>query len=295
MSTPNLAWSAEEKGGSWDPLEPWAASLAGVRINGDQLVFEFGNTSGRRAPELAHSSFKMLAEFARLSEGDCVADGRLLSFASRYSSLGLCKKHGWPLAHQRPHCPQDLSSIQHGLTQREPIDRWRTYSRFVRAIVTVLRGPRGAAHDAELEFLNQAGDSDARYAIVHWLAGGELRLNVLSRGSRPTLYGIPPLWTAIGLELAALAAGASGIILCSNCGRLDSVKRPRRIDDQRHAFCARCRDKGRKRLGAADLRQRQRRARALHAEHKSLKEIAAQLGIGTDSVRRYLKKEQDNG
>jgi hypothetical protein len=259
------------------------------------LLLEHGYTAGRRAPELAHAGFKMLAEFARLSEGDCAADGRLLAFATQYGGLGLCKKHGWPSAHHIPTCPQDISRTRHGLIQREAITKWRVYSRFARAVVTVLVERRGAAHDAELEFLNRVGDSDARHAIVRWLTGGDLRLDVLTRHSRPTLYGVPPLWTAIGLELATLAAGASGIILCSNCGRLDSVKRPRRVNDQRHAFCARCRDKGRKRLGAADLRQRQKQARELHAQHQSVKEIAAQLGIGTDRVKRYLEKEKNHG
>jgi hypothetical protein len=286
----------KEHAGSWESLEPWGPPSVGVRIEGDLLLLEHGSTAaGRRAPELAHASFKMLAEFARLSEGDCAADGRLLAFATRYGGLGLCKKHGWPSAHQRPWCPKDISRTGHGYIQREAITKWRDYSRFARAIVTTLVEPPGAVHDAELEFLNQVGDSDAHHAIVRWLAGGDLRLDVLTRRSRPTLYGVPPLWTAIGLELATLAAGASGIILCSNCGRLDSVKRPRRVDDQRHAFCARCRDKGRKRLGAADLRQRQRQARELHAQHQSVKEIAAQLGIGADRIRRYLKKDNLDG
>jgi DNA-binding CsgD family transcriptional regulator len=198
------------------------------------------------------------------------------------------------MAHKKPYCPLNRSDTRHGLVYREPTHQWRVFSRAARAIVTVLVEPRGAAHDTELKLLNRAGDPDANHAIERWLRGCELKVRFRNRPTRLTLYGAPPLWTAIGLELAALAAGASGIILCSNCGRLDSVKRPRRVDDQRRAFCARCRDKGRKRLGAADLRQREREARTLHAEHKSVKEIAAQLGIDTARVRGYLEKEKNN-
>jgi hypothetical protein len=231
----------------------------------------------------------MLTEFARLSEGDdCATDGRLLAFATRYGSLGLCKEHGWSFVHRRPHCPQDISRTRDGFIQREGIENWRIYSRFARAVVTVLVERRGALHDAELAFLNRVGDPDARHAILRWLVVSDLRLDVLNSGSRPTLYGVPPLWTAIGLELLTLAQGASGIILCSNCRRLDSVKRPRRVDDQRRAFCSRCRDKGRKRLGVADLRQRKKQARELCTSGKSVQEIADTLGINIKRVRRYL-------
>ena len=291
-----MIWPIEESDGSWESLEPWGPPSIGVRIEGDKLLLEDGPSAGRRAPELVHANFKMLTEFARLSEGDdCATDGRLLAFATRYGGLGLCKEHGWSQAHRRPHCRKDISRTRQGRIQREPIENWRIYSRFARAVVTVLVERRGAVHDAELEFLNRVGDPDARHAILRWQAVSELRLDVLNSRSRPTLYGVPPLWTAIGLELLTLAQGASGIILCSNCRRLDSVKRPRRVDDQRRAYCARCRKRGRSRLTVADLRQRERQARALHAEHKSVKEIADQLGIDTDRVKRYLKKEQDNG
>jgi hypothetical protein len=293
--TTESAWPDEELG-SWESLEPWGPPSIGVRIEGDALLLEYSPSAGRRAPELAHANFKMLTEFARLSEGDdCATDGRLLAFATRYGGLGLCKEHGWSQAHRRPHCPKYISRTRQGFIQREQIENWRIYSRFARAVVTVLVERRGAVHDAELEFLNRVGDPDAHHAILRWQAFSELRLDVLNSRSRPTLYGVPPLWTAIGLELLTLAQGASGIILCSNCRRLDSVKRPRRVDDQRRAFCARCRDKGRKRLGVADLRQRQKQARELRAQHKSVQEIAAQLGIGTHRVRRYLKRERDNG
>jgi hypothetical protein len=296
MSTEGFTWPVEEHAGSWESLAPWGPPSTGVRIERDLLVLEHGGTMGRRAPELAHASFKMLTEFARLSEGDdCATDGSLLAFASRYGGLGLCKEHGWSFVHRRPYCPRDISRTRDGFIEREGIENWRIYSRFVRAVVTVLVERRGALHDAELAFLNRVGDPDARHAILRWHTYSELRLDVLNSGSRPTLYGVPPLWTAIGLELLTFAQGTSGIILCSNCRRLDSVKRPRRVDDQRRAFCARCRNKGRKRLGAADMRRRQRQARELHAQHKSVKEIAAQLGIGTDRVRRYLKKDNLDG
>jgi len=95
---------------------------------------------------------------------------------------------------------------------------------------------------------------------------------------------------AVGFELAALAAGASGIVHCSACGCLVSVKRSR-TNDPRRAFCAKCRDSERSRLGGVDFRRRQREARAYRAQGKSMKEIAALLGIDADRVKSYLEKE----
>jgi hypothetical protein len=291
-------WPIEEHAGSWESLEPWSRPLGGVRIEGEQLRFEYRKpyVEGRSPFELAQrSDFRMLSEFARLSYGDPAADGRLLSFATHYGALGLCREHGWPLAHTKPFCPRDFSNIREGYIARESIHWWLVFSHTARAIMTVLVEPRGARHDAELAALNKAGDSDANSAIDRWLKGGELKLRIRNRPSRLTLYGVPPLWTAIGLELATMAAGAKGIILCSACGRLDSVKRPRHNNDQRRAFCSKCRDLGRTRLTVADLRQRQKQARELHAQHQSVAEIAAQLGIAPSRVRRYLAKEKTNG
>jgi hypothetical protein len=292
-----FTWPIPKDAGFWEGLESWARPVAGVRIEGEYLRLEYRKpyVEGRSPVELAHIDFRMLVEFAQLSTGDCAADGRLLAFAGRYGGLGICKEHGGPLAHTRPYCPVDVSSTRAGGISREPIRAWRFYSRLARAIVTVLAEPRGAAHDAELKLLNKIGDRDANQAIVRWLNGGELKLRFRNRPPRLSLYGVPALWTAIGLELATLAAGAKGIILCSACGRLDSVKRPRRINDQRRAFCSKCRNLERTRLTVADVRQRRKQARELHVQHKSVVEIAAQLGIAPARVRRYLAKEKING
>jgi hypothetical protein len=290
------AWPIKDEAYRWEPIEPWARPLAGVRIEGKHLRLEYSKpyVEGRSTLELApRTDFRMIKEFADLSFGDCAVDGRLISFATRYGGLGLCKEHGWPLAHKKPYCPTDGSETRDGHIYRENLRAWRVFSHVARAIVTVLVAPRGATRDAELAVLKKGGDSDADQAIARWLAGGELKLRFLSSPTRLTLYGVPPLWTALGLELAAMSVGAKAVILCSACSRLDVVKRPRR-NDNRRTYCAQCRDSGRKRDAVADLRQRQQQARKLRAQHMSVKEIAAQLGIGTDRVRSYLNKEKDN-
>jgi hypothetical protein len=148
------------------------------------------------------------------------------------------------------------------------------------------------ARDSALAWLKKIGRADENRAIIHWFAGGELKIRFLNRPSRLTLYGAPPLWTAIGLQFATLAAGAKNIILCSACGRLDSVKRPRQ-NGNRRSYCSKCRERGRKRHAVADLRWRQRRASDLRAQGKTIAEIATELEIEKARVKRYLAKGND--
>jgi DNA-binding NarL/FixJ family response regulator len=105
------------------------------------------------------------------------------------------------------------------------------------------------------------------------------------------LYGVPPLWTALGLQLATVAVGATAIILCSACGRLEGVKRFRRGNNHR-SYCSVCRKQRRSRDSVADLRIRQRQALELHAVGNSVAEIARQLGRSREQVRSYLAKEK---
>jgi hypothetical protein len=114
VATDEFTWPIEEHEGSWEAFESWSRPLAGVRIEGEHLRLEYRKpyVEGRGSFELAQRpDFRMVAAFAELSVGggDCAADGRLLTFATRYGGLGLCKEHGWPLAHKRPHCRPDLS------------------------------------------------------------------------------------------------------------------------------------------------------------------------------------------
>jgi hypothetical protein len=290
-NTPEFFWPVEDEAGTWEALEPWPRPLAGVRIEGQHLCLEYRKPylESRGSLELASANFGTLTEFADLAQGDCVADGRLLRFASRYGGLGLCKQHGWPLAHTRPHCPTDRTRGRLGDSYREPIQSWRAFSSYASTILFVLVGRPGAERDAMLELLRKGGDEDANHAIVRWLMGGELKLRFLNRPSRLTLYGAPPLWTAIGLQLATLAAGAKGVILCSACGRLDSVKHPHR-NGNRRSYCSKCRERGRKRHAVADLRERRRRAFELREEGKTIAQIGVELGIEQSRVKRYLAK-----
>jgi len=104
MHTSDFLWPPEEERGRLDGLEPWARPLSGVRIDGEYLCFEYRKpyVEGRGPVELATADLKMLADFTNLADGDPVMDGRLLSFASHYGTLGLCM-HGWPIVHSKPH------------------------------------------------------------------------------------------------------------------------------------------------------------------------------------------------
>ena len=291
MITQEFQWPVENEAGRWESVDPWPRPLAGVRIDGEHVCFRYRKpyVEGRDPLELAAADFKMLADFADLSSGDSVADGRLFRFVSRYGALGLCKKHGWPFAHQKPNCPSNSKQVEDGSEYEERIADWLKFSRLARAILRLQVQPRGPERDADLAILKSYGDADPYRAILHWQAGGELKLWFRNRPPRLTLYGVPPLWTAIGLELATVAVGAKGIVLCSACGRLDSAKRPR-TNQNRRSYCAKCRDKGRKRQGVADYRDRVRRTRGLRGEGKSVTEIAELLGIGQKQVKRYLAK-----
>src|ERR1700704_2739923 len=94
-------WPGNEPAGHIAGLESWPRPLKGVRIDGDYLCFEYRRPLIRsRGPlELATADLNMLVDFANLADGDPVADGRLIKFASHYGALGLCKEHGWPFAH----------------------------------------------------------------------------------------------------------------------------------------------------------------------------------------------------
>jgi hypothetical protein len=290
--TTDFSWLPEDESGSFEAFERWARPLAGVRIDGDYLCMEYRKPffEGRGPVELGAADFRMLTEFVDLSQGDCATDGRLIRFASRYGGLGLCKQHGWPFAHTRPHCASDrLSENELGVSYREPIKGWKNFTIFASIILSALLARRRGASEAKfLELLKLGGDNNANQAIWRWFRGGEFHLNFMNR-SRLSLYGSPPLWMAIGLELAMVATGVGGIILCSVCGRFDTVKRPQRNADRR-SYCSKHRDRGRKRLAAADARQRQRRALGLHAEGKSIGEIADELGIARLRIKRYLMK-----
>lgn len=297
-----FTWPIEDEAGRWESLDKWPRPFGGVRIESKQLCLEYRKPyqEGRGALEMAAADFKMLAEFANLADGDAVADGRLVRFALQYGGLGLCKRHGWPFAHSRPHCASDSEPTADGWRYRERIRDWLFFARLTRAILVA-----GTARDknkreaalAELRTfiaensgtLGAASASPPYRVILHWLQGGELKVWFRNRPPRLTLYGVPPLWTAIGLQLATLAVSARAIIVCSACGRIESAKRSR-TSPNRRAYCSKCRDKGRKRQGVAAYRERVRYARELRGAGKNVGEIARLLGVGAEKVKRYLAR-----
>src|SRR5262249_13579994 len=150
-----------------------------------------------------------------------------------------CKKHGWPFPHLRPHCPSDSKSTGNGRLYRERIDRWILYSRLARAVgiafISKSKDERVSAVAELRRFLAQVQGTpglppawEPYRVILHWLASGELRLWFGNQPARLLLYGVPPLWKALGMEMAMLAVGAKGLVLCSACGKLDTVKKPGR-------------------------------------------------------------------
>jgi hypothetical protein len=301
---PVFHWPIEDEVGRWEALDPWARPLGGVRIDGEHLCFEYRKplTKGRGPVELATADFGMLTPFAELARGDSIADGRLLAFASRYGALGLCREHGGPLAHRRPHCASESEVTYNGEHYRERIGRWFYFSRLARAVLVAFTSKAKEEREAALAELRTfiannkvpgAATAWEPYRIIlQWLAGGELRLWFRDRPPRLTLYGVPPLWTALGLELATHAVRAKGIILCSACGKLDTVKRPRpTVNPNRRTYrtyCSDCRKLPRKRDAVADYRARVRRATGLRAQHLSVAAIADELGVSQQQVKRYL-------
>lgn len=304
--SPQLLWTLKDSDSEYGPVDPWPrAPLEGVEVDGDGGLIRFlyrhpPYVTGRHEVELAPPDREMLPRFADLCREDAVADGRLFSFASRYGGLGLCEKHGRPFAHTRPHCPTTRKPTNAGVQYRESIERWRFFSRLARAIVAAAASKEAeeqssavAALKAHFALTIEEPRAILRVAILCWLQVGELKVSFRghARAPRVGLYGVPPLWTALGMELATLAGGARRIILCG-CGRLESIKHPRGNDDSRRSYCSKCRVKGRKRDAAADLRRRRRLARELHAQGKSVAEIVSELGFQTAQVKRYLSKEQ---
>src|SRR6516225_646265 len=298
---PQFFWPIENDAGTWNALDPWPRPMAGVRIDDEYLHFEYRSpsTEGRSSFELATANAKMLAEFADLARGDPVADDRLRLFASRYGALGLCKEHGWPFAHRRPHCWTNTEDTAGGLLYHERIADWLQFAWQAHVgLVAFMSKDRREKEEAAawlralVDENHAPGDPRAwppyRF-VLYWLAGAELKVWLRNRPSRLTLYGVPPVWTALGLELATVAVGATAIILCSACGRLEGAKRLRRTENRR-SYCSKCRDRGRKRDSVADLRDRRQRTHELRAAGKGIAEIAGQLGIRREQVKRYLAK-----
>jgi hypothetical protein len=283
---PEFVWPVPEdepQAGRIEVLEAWPRPLAGVHIDGKFLYCEYAKRSGAdrsHGPlELAVADFKLLAEFVELAR-----EGNLLAFASRYGALGLCKKHGWPFAHLRPHCSTERDKNESRI--REPIARWRDYSEWARAILKLL--VEKPPSQSDLELVQKNGDKDPYRAIIRWLSGTELKLWFRNRPSRLTLYGVPPLFTAIGLELGLVATGSKGIILCSACGRFDPAKRAGNPNQRQ--YCRKCRKRGRIKDAASDLRRRERRTLEMRRQGKSIADIAAALSISPEQVKRYLAK-----
>jgi hypothetical protein len=88
--------------------------------------------------------------------------------------------------------------------------------------------------------------------------------------------------------MAMLAVGAKALVVCSVCGRLDTVKKASRPGTR--SYCSKCRQRGRKRHAVNDYRQRVRRVKELRGEGKKITEIAAMLGLRPEQVKNYSTK-----
>jgi hypothetical protein len=299
---PDFHWPPKEETGQIEGLEAWPRPLTGVRIEGGHVSFEYRKpyVEGRGPVELAAANLKMLAEFANLATAED-RDGALRAFASRFGALGLCKKHGWPFAHTRPHCATDSEPTADGQHNRERIGDWLFFSRLARAVVVAFTSKARHEREAALVELRAFIAASRRTpgaptawepyrVILHWLQVGELKVWFRDRPPRLTLYGVPPLWTALGMEMAMFAVGAKGLALCSACGRLDAVRRQGRPGTR--SYCVKCRQRARVRDSTRDFRLRKRAAGNLRSQGRTIAEIAAELGLSRGRVRRYLSKEQ---
>lgn len=197
-------------------------------------------------------------------------------------------------------CASDKEPTRNGQQRRERIADWLFFSRLARAVVVAFTARAKDERQAALAEL-RAFIADNRTpglptawepyrVILHWLASSELKVWFRNRPARLVLYGVPPLWTALGMEMAMLAVGAKGLALCSACGRLDTVKRSGRPGTR--SYCRECRKRARIRDSTRDLRLRQRAVKELRSQGRSITEIATELALSREQVKRYLSKEQ---
>jgi hypothetical protein len=301
--SPDFQWPPEEETGRIEGLEPWPRPrLSGVRIEDGHVCFEYRKpyAEGRGPLELAAANLKMLADFANLATAGDRNDA-LFAFATSFGALGLCKEHGWPFAHRRPHCGSDSETTADGKLYRERIADWLFFSRIARAVIVAFTSKAKQEQEAAVTKLRafiaaSRGTPGAPTAwepyriILHWLQGSELKVWFRNRPPRLTLYGVPPLWTALGMEMAMLAVSAKGLALCSVCGRLDAVKRLGRPGTR--TYCPKCRQRARVRDSTRDFRMRVRAAENLRGQGRTIAEIATELGLSREQVKHYLERGQ---
>ena len=272
--------------GRWQDLDPWPLPLLkGVRIDGKYLLLEYGKppyVRGRPPSELASASHEMLTGFANLGE-----DHQIMAFAARYGGLGLCGEHGWPFAHTRPHCPSTREETKTGVFYREPLELWFSAAKLAKEILTALdKGNEEMARVSRRWLLTQHRLPNPYTAIQHWLANAELRIGFAGRPLQLRLYGIPPLWVALGLQLASVAVKAKRVALCVHCLRLFTPDR-----ESRRSFCPKCKriKKDVRNLYAVrDRRERIRIVLRLQQAGKNAEEIVSATGFPVEQVKRYL-------
>jgi len=298
----NTGFKPGERGdGRWESLasgaRPIGATIDRDYLDGKYLRVDYGKPRHRGGSnQLADDAdFEMLRSFADLCEND---EG-IGAFAASNGALCLCKDHGLPVTHTNPSCLARGGQAADGgmATIWERIDHWKHWSSIARAIITALRGTGDERESALPELKKFLGDNasenhkDWPYeAAVTWLAGGVVHIDLDDHRKGLVLRGMPPLWVAIGIQLVTLAARATGIILCSNCGRLEAVNRAHR-NVNRRSYCSKCR-KGKKksRHSMADLRAREKQTLELYREGKKDADIAGIVGVTEKKVRHYIQK-----
>ena len=239
----------------------------GVDAQGKYLLFRF--EAGPYVGVRPRTDADILRRFIAIRRE---ADTDLLVFAREFGPLGLCRKHRHPMTHKgswKNLCPDDRTmGGTHNLI-RERKGAWFYYIEAMRSVLIVatkLRGERPVVPEDFQTWLYPVDESAFRWpwdsvrgALNSLLAACIFQFAALpgtSLPSRVDLVGIPPLFAALALQLAAQVHGRDLNVFCSNCGNWYAAKR--KPNPSRRRFCPACREKG----IPAVLANRDRRSRA---------------------------------
>jgi len=267
-----------------DPMRPlkWTGLLV---LGRDDITL----TDGMLAWQLRLDSYReirppkgLLLRFIGLHDKGARA---FLRFAQNWGVLGLCE-HGLPATHD-PYC---------SMSQREPVERWRSLSVQARAILnlrdTLNRGGRPSAStsdwDLALSFAAHLGDAWAKtlteltasgasglYRGFHqnelsqcvqaWLDAARIGPRVTWNRQekhyqitlKPSQFWRPNLFAHLAMELMLAVADVERLAICSGCGGAYTPSGKRPAECKR-SFCVSCGRKASVRLAVRRFRERKR-------------------------------------